>query len=471
MQIIALSFFIFFLSILNAQNITAQNILPKLGSKEKLSADRFIKLYKIINPTVVNISSQLRRQHNYQNLRQPFTLPYGLSPRLSKPSASLGTGFIISADGLIITNAHVIANANIINIKVSGDNKNYVAKIIGQDKSSDIALLKIKTKYKLNFASLGSSQSLQVGQWVAAFGNPYGYSHTMTKGIISAKGREIDELNRFPFLQTDASINKGNSGGPLVNLRGQVVGVNSAVDPRAQGIGFAIPIDNVKSILTELKKYGFVKRGFLGIYMFNLNPSLAKKINSPLNKGALIVEVLKNSPAAKGGLQVYDVITKFNKKNIYSAKDLSKAIANSKSDAKIILEIYRQKKKRRLSVYLQARAQDLQKQFLKKQSTVKKVKIYQAPYKMGFQLANGNKQLARYLKLPYLSGLNKAVVVGVNKNSPAHLAGLAYLDIILDVNLKKTKRVSQVFAFLKRGVNYIRILRNKQVFLLQIRNP
>lgn len=452
-------------------NLNAQGILPKLSPGSKLPANQFIKLYKIINPAVVNISTKLQgknTQHNLSPLWQ-FNSPYNGIPRRSEPSSSLGTGFIISTDGLIITNAHVIAGANSIHIKVANDNKNYIAKIIGQDKSSDIALIKIQTKYKLPFAILGSSHSLQVGQWVAAFGNPYGYSHTMTKGIISAKGREIDELNRFPFLQTDASINKGNSGGPLVNMRGQVIGVNSAIDPRAQGIGFAIPIDNVKSILKELKKYGFVKRGFLGIYMLDLTPSLSRKIGSKKKKGALIVEVLSNSPAHRGGLKAYDIITKFNNKSITSSKHLSKAVSNSKSDAEINLSIYRKNQLLSLKVKLEPNPQDLQQKKYQKKNISTKIKIYQAPYNLGFQLVNTNTKTANQLQLPRLAKLNKPVVVGITKHSPAHLAGLAYLDIILDINLKKVKTARQAFNFLQKGNNYIRILRNKQIYLLQMR--
>lgn len=462
---------LFSLFLLFAFPLNAQVILPKLAPRASLPANQFVKLYKIINPTVVNISSKLQGKTSSYNLNPlfPFNLPYNSIPRRAEPSSSLGTGFLISSSGLIITNAHVIANANRINIKVSGDNKEYLAKIIGQDKSSDIALIKITTKYKLPFASLGSSQSLQVGQWVAAFGNPYGYSHTMTKGIISAKGREIDELNRFPFLQTDASINKGNSGGPLVNMRGEVIGVNSAIDPRAQGIGFAIPIDNVKSILKELKQYGFVKRGFLGIYMLDLTPALARKIGSYKKKGALIVEVLKSSPSERGGLKVYDIITKFNNTPIRSSKNLSKAIANSKSNAKINLSVYRKNKLLQLKVTLEPHPQNLQQNALKKKIISQKVKIYQAPYKLGFQLVNGNKQSANQLQLPYLTRLNKPIVVGISKHSPAHLAGLAYLDVVLDINLKKVKTVKQVFRFLQKGTNYVRVLRNKQIYLLQMR--
>lgn len=462
---------LFFLFLFCAFSLNAKVILPKLSSGASLPANQFIKLYKIINPTVVNISSKLQGRASSYNFNPlfPFNLPYNSIPRRAEPSSSLGTGFIISSSGLIITNAHVIANANRINIKLVDDNKEYTAKIIGQDKSSDIALIKITTKYKLPFASLGSSQSLQVGQWVAAFGNPYGYSHTMTKGIISAKGREIDELNRFPFLQTDASINKGNSGGPLVNMRGEVIGVNSAIDSRAQGIGFAIPIDNVKSILKELKQYGFVKRGFLGIYMLDLTPALAKKIGSHKKTGALIVEVLKNSPSEKGGLKVYDIITKFNNKPIRSSKNLSKAVGGSASNAKINLTIYRKNKLLQLKVTLEPNPQDLQKNTLKKKIISQKIKIYQAPYRLGFQLVNGNKQSAKQLRLPYLNQLNKPVVVGISKHSPAHLAGLTYLDVILDVNLKKVKTTKHVFRFLQKGTNYIRILRNKQIYLLQMR--
>ena len=226
----------------------------KLG--DPMPINLFVELAKAVDPSVVNIATSTLPQGRNQNYRDPmlemlerFMGPHFQMPQ-QQPRQSLGTGFIIKKDGLIVTNAHVIEGADVIKIYLSGksDDEYLEAEVVGTDKRTDIALLRVNTSRSLPTVKLGDSSKLQVGEWVAAFGNPYGHSHTMTKGIISAIGRKIDELNRFPFIQTDASINPGNSGGPLVNTKGEVIGVNTAIDARAQGIGFAIPVNDVKVI-------------------------------------------------------------------------------------------------------------------------------------------------------------------------------------------------------------------------------
>lgn len=267
---------------LEPAELKAQLSSTPLKAGDPLPADTFIELNKLVNPAVVNIStSQMPRPNRrpprgypdpFFDLFQQFMGPGPFNFQQQQPLQALGTGFIIREDGLILTNNHVVDKADVIKVQLNENDKDtYDAKIIGRDSATDIALLKIESKKKLPTAQLGSSSGLQVGEWVAAFGNPYGHGHTMTKGIISALGREIDELNRFPFLQTDASINPGNSGGPLVNTQGLVIGVNTAIDARAQGIGFAIPINEVKSILPMLEKDGSIKRGFLGVLMQDLD--------------------------------------------------------------------------------------------------------------------------------------------------------------------------------------------------------
>ncbi|MEO0336831.1 MAG: trypsin-like peptidase domain-containing protein, partial [Pseudomonadota bacterium] len=310
-------------------SVAESKTLAKVSKGDPLPANRFVELAKLVNPAVVNINTtsipktqrnRRRNQDPFFDLFEQFANPYYGRPQ--RPAQSLGTGFIIRENGLIITNNHVIEKADIIKVQLDENSKeSYEAKVIGRDPKTDIALIKIDAKKKLPIVEFGSSQDLEVGEWVAAFGNPYGHGHSMTKGIVSAIGREIDELNLFPFLQTDASINPGNSGGPLVNLRGQVIGVNTAIDARAQGIGFAIPIDNVKSILKELETNGRVERGYIGIYMTDVDPRAAKELELKSSSGALVAQVMADSPAEKAGLQPYDLIYELAGKKIESTRD------------------------------------------------------------------------------------------------------------------------------------------------------
>jgi serine protease Do len=329
--------FLFLFTLSLAKQTNAQ---LKLG--DPLPQNLFVELAKLVNPTVVNISTTVMpRAQNMPGrqfgggLRDPFfdffeQFMGPLGP--ARPQQSLGTGFIIRKDGLILTNNHVVEKADVIKVQLNENDKVlYEAEILGRDARTDIALIKINTKVNLAVAALGSSKTLQVGEWVAAFGNPFGHGHTMTKGIVSAIGRELNEINKLPFIQTDASINPGNSGGPLVNAKGEVVGVNTAIDARAQGIGFAIPIDEVKSILEVLEKDGMVRRGYLGVnmYPYPLDPRNAAEIGLNTTEGALVIGTVPNSPAAKAGLKEYDLIIKFGLKEIKDSQDLMRAVQDS----------------------------------------------------------------------------------------------------------------------------------------------
>lgn len=343
----------------NSQNINAQiaplkstaplslNLptqAPQLKLGEPLPANLFVELAKAINPSVVNISTSAV---NARQMRDPMAEMlerfYGYPPQQEEPwnnkpqRVGLGTGFIVREDGLIVTNAHVIRNADIIEVQLTENaDKQYVAEVIGSDARTDIALIKIKPDIKLTAATLGSSKDLQVGEWVAAFGNPYGHGHTMTKGIISSKGRAIQELNKFPLLQTDASINPGNSGGPLVNSSGRVIGINSAIDARAQGIGFAIPIDEVKMILPRLEKGGLSKRGFLGVDLADLDQKTVAYLSlDEKNQGSLIRGILANGPAEKAGLKNYDVIVEIEGTKVQNSQHLVDLISDYEPGKKI----------------------------------------------------------------------------------------------------------------------------------------
>ncbi|MEN6615653.1 MAG: trypsin-like peptidase domain-containing protein, partial [Syntrophorhabdus sp.] len=223
---------------------------------------------------------------------------FGNGPRREYKQRSLGSGFIIDKEGYILTNNHVVEKASVIKVKLS-DEKEYDAKIIGRDPKTDIALIKIDVKQALPVAMMGDSEGLQVGDWVVAIGNPFGLEHTVTAGIVSAKGRIIGAGPYDEFIQTDASINPGNSGGPLLNLRGEVVGINTAIVSGGQGIGFAIPINVARDMMAQLKSKGKVARGWLGVVIQRMTPEIAKTFGMPESEGALVADVMEGSPAEK----------------------------------------------------------------------------------------------------------------------------------------------------------------------------
>lgn len=446
---------------------TPQSSLARNGYLPK---NLFVNLAKKINPTVVSISTSFNQQIQKNYNQDPFfdMLENFLGPQLrnQRPKQGLGTGFIIRRDGLIITNNHVISKANVIHVQLSGSKKSYEARVIGKDKRTDIALIKITTNKKLPVVKLGKSKKLQVGEWVAAFGNPYGHTHSMSKGIVSALGREISELNKFAFIQTDASINPGNSGGPLVNANGEVIGVNTAVDARAQGIGFAIPIDDVKAIIPKLEKNGFLQRGFLGVHLENISGPDAKALGLPTTKGALIAKIYPNTPAKKSKLKVYDFITHLGKKRVLNSLEITRFIANQSAGKKIKIQFIRDGKKKKKNIALGIHPADRNQ---KRPLPQKKVYSGQkAPFNLGFFVKNYSRRLQQIFNLPNLNQ-KKPVVIQVKAKSSARKAGLSVGDIILDVNKTPVYNSKGVLKSLRKNqINVLRILRGSRVALLYL---
>lgn len=453
--------------------------VTKIG--DPMPSHLFVELSKLINPTVVSISTtqQMRQMSRRGNgLRDPmrefFEDFWGMPPdggMGQRPAAALGTGFIVRADGLIVTNNHVIENADVIKVSLDPEaREEYEAKVVGRDSRTDIALIKIESKKPLPVATLGTSAGVQVGEWVAAFGNPYGHAHTMTKGIVSAIGREISELNSFPFIQTDASINPGNSGGPLVNTRGEVIGVNTAIDARAQGIGFAIPIDNVKTIVAQLEKDGRVRRGFIGIGISPLAPEVARQLGLESNEGAIVNQVQKGGPAAKAGLEVYDIIIEFGGKKIRTPGDLQNAVGNTPIGGKAKVKIVRfkddrTKTERTFDVTVAENPDDRQ----SAEPQPKRFFGQKAPYNLGFKVADMNAQLRRDLGLE--NAPNAPVITEVERGSVAAQVGLRAGDIILDVNRAPVRRAADVVKHLRRGTNIMRVARGNMVAVIAIEAP
>ena len=464
----ALSFFVF-LSFSNATFSNATSLLPKIQPDKPLPANIFARLAEVVNPAVVNISTS---QHpSRQMTKDPRDYGYGyghghplhdLLERLQRgqvrPAQSLGSGFIIKSNGLIITNNHVIAGADVIRVQLEKDkNKFYEAEVIGGDERSDIALIKIKTNKKLPVVPLGDSSKLKVGEWVAAFGNPYGHGHSMSKGIISAKGRDLDEINRLPFLQTDASINPGNSGGPLVNLNGEVIGVNTAIDARAQGIGFAIPINDVKSIVQQIQTHGQVQRGYLGIYMKDLSFNAAQALKLKNTHGIIVTQVIPNSPAARAGIEVYDVIINFNGKPIRHSGDVVRYVKDATVGKAATVQIVRNGTSltKKITITPQPRT-------ISPSPPEKNKKYYgqKAPYNLGFKVSKLTRKLAQAWNInPNLIG--KLVVVSIRKQSLAAKSGLQIGDVIIETNRKSIRTAKQLIRSLDRKSNLLRVVRGK----------
>ena len=239
---------------------------------------------------------------------------------------SLGSGFIIDPKGLIVTNNHVIEDADKIKVKLTDDSE-YDAEVVGRDPSTDLALIKIEPQKSLTPLKMGSSEDLQVGQWVVAIGSPFGLEQTVTAGIVSAKGRIIGSGPYDNFIQTDASINPGNSGGPLLNLKGEVIGINTAIIASGQGIGFAVPAEVAKDVIAQLQNKGEVTRGWLGVGIQDLSEELANYYGIKEGKGALVTQVYEGDPADKGGIKVNDVIVSANGEPVESSRDLTRIIA------------------------------------------------------------------------------------------------------------------------------------------------
>lgn len=327
----------------------------------------FIELVKSASPAVVNISTTkkvrigpFRPYRGYgpnYGPRDPFDeffeKFYRGIPERERESHSLGSGFIIDDKGHILTNNHVVAGADEVLVTLSDEHK-FPAKIIGRDEETDLAVIKIETKNSLPYVNLGDSDKLEIGEWVVAIGNPFGLSQTVTAGVVSAKGRIIGAGPYDNFIQTDAAINPGNSGGPLFNMKGNVVGINTAIYSSGQGLGFAIPINIAKKLAPQLMEHGKVQeRGWLGVAIQGITPELAKSFGlSEGQKGALVGDVVPGSPAEGAGLKRGDVIVGFNGKQVKQAIELPRLVATLKPGKEVTVDVIREGQKKSVTVML-----------------------------------------------------------------------------------------------------------------------
>ena len=360
-----------------------------------------------------------------------------------------GTGFVISADGYILTNNHVVKDANTITVKFS-DERELKAKVIGSDPETDIAVIKVDAK-NLPFAELGDSDKLRVGQWVLAIGNPFGLSHTVTSGIVSAKGRTnigLPDVQFQDFIQTDAAINFGNSGGPLVNIDGQVIGINSAIYSSSggyMGIGFAIPINIAKYVYKQIVESGKVVRGYIGIFGQDVTPEMAELLGAKgQKKGVVIHKLVADSPAEKAGLQNGDIIIKRDGKEIETWDAFRNQVAKMPPGTKLTLTVIRDGKEKDFTFELATRpGKEAEKQTPAEESTVEK---------LGLTVQNLTPDLAKQFGYKNETGI---IVTAVEQGSPAEEKQLVPGTLILEVNRQKVKDVDEFWKAVKKAGNSI----------------
>jgi serine protease Do len=404
----------------------------------------FVALANKLNPAVVNIStSQTVRAP--RPFPRPFPNPFGDGDPFfefwerffghqfpfQEPfrQRSLGSGFIVDMDGYILTNNHVIRNAEEITVKLS-DGRTFEAKVIGKDPKTDIALIKINADGSLTTVSFGDSDKLQVGEWALAIGNPFGLDRTVTAGIVSAKGRIIGAGPYDDFIQTDTSINPGNSGGPLINMQGEVVGVSTAIFSRSGGnigIGFAIPINLVRDLLPELKSKGKVVRGWLGVKIQKVTPALAEGLGLDTARGALVSSVVADSPADHAGMKAGDVIIELDGKKVEDSDDLPLVIARKPVGKHVEVKLIRDKAQMSLSISVGE---------LKEEEAIASAEERK---NFGLTVQNVTPQAAERLGLDRAEGV---VVSSVAPRSVADEAGLRRDDVILEIDRKAIKNLS-----------------------------
>lgn len=353
---------------------------------------------------------------------------FGQMPERDLKQQSLGSGFIVDKEGYILTNNHVVEGADDIRVTLL-DGRSYDAEVTGRDPKTDIALIRIKPENGLPVATLGDSDALLVGEWVIAIGNPFGFGHTVTAGVVSAKDRTIGAGPYDAFIQTDASINPGNSGGPLFNARGEVIGINSAIVSSGQGIGFAIPINMARNIMGQLRDKGSVTRGWLGVQIQALSPELRESLGLVAEGGALVAGVVKGDPAEKAGLKPGDVVVEFDGRSVRSDRDLVSLVGNTPVGRKISLKIARGGKNLTIEVKI-ARRSDEKDQAAGEDDDGPAAKE-SGKARIGVQVQDVTKELAARLGIDDTAG---ALVIDVFEGSPAEHAGIERGEVILEVN-------------------------------------
>ncbi|GBC62185.1 peptidase [Desulfonema ishimotonii] len=387
---------------------------------------------------------------------------FGGDPQKEFRQRSLGSGFIINGEGYIVTNNHVIEGADEIQVRLNND-REYAADIVGRDPNTDIALIRIKSEDALPASKLGNSDDLKIGQWVVAIGNPFGLDHTVTAGIVSAKGRVIGSGPYDDFIQTDASINPGNSGGPLINMAGEVIGINTAIVASGQGIGFAVPINLARGIIDQLKTSGEVTRGWMGVAIQDITPEIAEYYGIQGKKGVLITEAFEGDPAAEAGIRPQDIIISVNGKPVETTRDLTRIIADISVGDKASIGVLRGHLKKSFEVTIAKR---------KDAPLSAKMQGKKRKDDLGIGVSELTPELTQRFNLPQTEGV---IVTDVASESKGEKGGILPGDLIREVNhapvrsvgdyrkaIRKVRSGEPVHLFIRRmnqGFLVIKIIR------------
>jgi len=412
----------------------------------------FASLAKRLKPTVVNISTsktitpQKRQRSGEGDPFQEYFDKFFDAPRQHPyKQKNLGSGFIISEDGFILTNNHVVTGADEIKVKLS-DGREFRGEVKGRDEKFDLALIRIDAKGNLPVAPMGDSDKIEVGEWVMAIGNPFGLAQTVTAGIVSAQGRVIGGGPYDDYIQTDASINPGNSGGPLFDTKGEVIGINTAILAGGQGIGFAIPVNMAKSIITQLKETGKVTRGWLGVSVQPVTAELAKSFGLESEHGALVAEVMKDSPAEKSGLKNGDIILDFNGHAIKEMGELPRVVAATQVGKKVVVVVQRDGRQESVPVTIEQ---------LKEGAGVEDQAL--PSDRLGLKVAELSGERAQQLRV---QGDRGVVVAEVQPDGLADRAGILEGDLIREINgvrIAKVMDYDKAVSAVRKG-GYLRVL-------------
>ena len=373
------------------------------------------------------------------------------APRERKPQQAMGSGFIIDSSGLIVTNNHVIEDATSINVILT-DNRTFTATLIGKDKKTDLALLKIDTEDDLPFVKWGDSDTAKVGNWVLAIGNPFGLVNTVTAGIISARGRDISAGPFDDFIQTDASINRGNSGGPLFNLDGEVIGINTAIFSPAGGgsvgIGFSVPSSLAKGVIFQLKKYGKTRRGWLGVRIQTVTEDIAASLGMDKASGALISGVMPDGPAKLSGVKAGYIVLNFDGKIVEDMKSLPRIVAETEIDKPVTVEIWRNGRSMKLQVIVGEMDEDVKVSEVSPQSNEV---VTKEVLELGLLLSNITEDMRSKFGIP--ENVNGVLVVNVKSDTDASEKGILPGDIIIEISQNKVFTPDDVSMRVSEEIN------------------
>lgn len=433
-------------------------------SVQARSLPEFTELVADNGPAVVNISTTTKAKGKRTQLPQGLQMPEGtpfdelFKHFFNQPGQrpqpyeahSLGSGFVLSSDGYILTNHHVIKDADEIIVRFN-DRNELEAKVLGSDERSDVALLKVEAT-GLKAVKLGDSTNLKVGEWVLAIGSPFGFDHSATAGIVSAIGRSLPSDSYVPFIQTDVAINPGNSGGPLFNLDGEVIGINSQIYSRTggfMGVSFAIPMDVVMNVVSQIKSQGYVSRGWLGVVIQDVTRELAESFGLKKPHGALISKVVSDSPASKAGFEAGDVILKFNGKKVNTSSELPPIVGRTKIGKSVPVVVMRDNKE----ITIQTTVEELPESEQLAQLETKTSRLVDE--RLAIEVADLNNEQREELAIEQ----GGVFVVNVEQG-PAALAGVRPGDVLISLNNKKLTDAKQFLDLAKS------LAKNKAIPLL-----